>query len=233
MTAPLVGFTGPRFGPAAAARPLVAALVRSSLAAGRCVAAGCALGVDAAVVAAAMRAGAARRLSVFSAFGPSGLGRLPGSSAPLASLAAVVRAGGAVVWWAGGGPASGIVPAPPGRLVGRSLALVRALAAIPGSTLVGVVAAPPPQPFAPGGWPSCGSGTWGTLAAAAVRGLPVVVVPVGWASFTAAALPALPGPPPWETGGAWAPAASSGLWSCAWRWQPAPDCNTLCLTPGS
>ena len=58
---PVVGFAGPRQAPAAAAG-LVSALVRSVLASGRAVAAGCASGVDSLAVAAALQAGAGKSL---------------------------------------------------------------------------------------------------------------------------------------------------------------------------
>lgn len=220
----VVGFAGPRFGPAAAAAGLVSALVGSVLASGRGVAAGCALGVDALAVSAALASGAGSRLSVFAAFGPSGLGALPGASAPPASLVPVVRAGGRVVWWAGGGPVGGVVPSPVRRLVGRSLAFVRSLAAAgPGSGLVLVLSGPPPRPFAasPGGWsawPSCGSGSWGSAGAAALLGVPVVVFPFGWPGFAGvASLPVLPGRP-----GRWVSLSSSvGAWSAGFAWRAA------------
>ena len=219
----VVGFAGPRFGPAAGASALVSALVGSVLASGRSVAAGCAAGVDALAVSAAVAAGAGSRLSVFAAFGPSGWGALPGSSAPPASLVPVVRAGGRVVWWAGGGPVAGVLPSPARRLVGRSLAFVRFLAAGgPGSGLVLVVSGPPPRPFAsaPGGgwsaWPSCGSGSWGSAGAAALLGVPVVVFPFGWRGFAGvSSLPALPGRP-----GQWVPLSSVvGSWSAGFAWR--------------
>lgn len=212
-----VAFSGQRRGPAASS-PLVGEAVRSVLASGRGVAVGCAAGVDSAAVAAAVAAGAAARLAVFCAFGPSGLGALPGSSASPASFLPVVAAGGSVSWWAGGGPGvvgSGRgVPPPTARLVGRSLACVRfATRSGFGCGLVAFVAGPPPSPFAParpGGWPSCGSGSWASAGAAALLGLPVVLFPVG----VAGPLPALPGAP-----GAWVPAAASGLWSAAFLWR--------------
>lgn len=213
----VVGFCGPRVAPVAAG-PLVGALVASVLRGGRSVAAGCAAGVDALAVAAAVGAGAGSALFVFAAFGPSGLGALPGSSA-LAAVSASVGAGARVAWWAGGGPGpvgSGVgVPPAVRRLSARSLAFVRFCAAGgPGSGLVGVVAGPPPRAFGPGAWPACGSGSWGSLGAAALLGLPVVVFPVGWVGFAGVpSLPALPGP-----GGAWAPVGGASVWSSGFRW---------------
>ena len=147
---PVVGFAGPRSGPAASASSLVSSLVGSVLASGRGVASGCASGVDSLAVSAALAAAAGPRLSVFCAFGPSGLGALGRSSAPPSSLVPVVASGGRVVWWAGGAPRpGGPVPRPVSRLVGRSLAFVRALAlAAPGSGLVVLVSGPPPRGFA-------------------------------------------------------------------------------------
>lgn len=219
----VVGFAGPRFGPASSASALVSALVGSVLASGRGVASGCASGVDALAVAAALAAGAGARLSVFCAFGPSGWGALPGSSAAPASFVPVVAAGGRVVWWAGGGPVGGVLPAPARRLVGRSLAFVRSLAAAgPGSGLVLVVSGAPPRPFAVAAgdgwpvWPSCGSGSWGSAGAAALLGVPVVVFPFGWPGFAGvSSLPALPGRP-----GRWVALSSAvGVWSAGFAWR--------------
>ncbi len=154
---------------------------------------------------------------------PSGLGALPGSSASPASLVPVVRAGGRVVWWAGGGPVGGVAPSPVRRLVGRSLAFVRAVAAGgPGSGLVLVVSGGPPRPFAvsAGGgwpaWPSCGSGSWGAAGAAALLGAPVAVFPFGWLGFAGvSSLPLLPGRP-----GRWVALSSSvGVWSAGFAWR--------------
>ena len=173
---PFVGFAGPRSGPASSASSLVSSLVGSVLASGRGVASGCASGVDSLAVSAALAAAAGPRLSVFCAFGPSGLGALGRSSAPPSSLVPVVASGGSVAWWAGGAPRpGGPVPRPVSRLVGRSLAFVRALAlAGPGSGLVVLVSGPPPRAFARSSsgawpvWPSCGSGSWGSAAAASL-----------------------------------------------------------------
>ncbi len=211
---PVVGFAGPRVAPAGSG-PLVASLVAASLAAGRAVAAGCAAGVDSQAVAAAVAAGAgvgplAPRLFVFALFGPLGLGSL--STSAVAGVQAALLQGARVAWWAGGRSAR-----PAARLAARSLAFVHFLAAAPaGSGLVVVAAGPPPRAFAqvaPGRWPSCGSGSWGSAGAAALLGLPVVVFPLGWAGFVGpASLPLLPG-----RAGRWLP-AGSGLWSAGWRW---------------
>ncbi len=218
----LVGFVGSRSLPASAV-PLVSALVGSVLASGRRVAVGCASGSDALVVSSVLAAGGGRSLSLFCAFGPSGLGALS-VSAPPASLLPVVAAGARVLWFAGGGlSAAGVLPPVRARLAGRSLSLVRAVAAAPraGSGVVALVSAPPARPFAsvaPGFWPSCGSGSWGAVAAAALLGLPVCVFPVGWSGFLPSALPVLPGAP-----GSWVPASSSpsSPWFGGWRWLAA------------
>jgi len=213
----VVGFCGPRVAPVVAA-PLVGRTVAAVLRQGRAVATGCASGVDALVVAAALGAGAGSSLFVFSAFGPSGLG-VVGSSSSLVGVAAAAGAGAHVAWFAGGGPGSvgsgASLPPARARLAGRSLAFVRFVAGQgPGSGLVGFVSGSPFAPFGPGPWPACGSGSWGSLGAAALLGLPVIAFPCGWSSFPGpVGLPALPGP-----AGSWAPAAASGLWASAWRW---------------
>ena len=117
---PVVGFAGPRSGPASSASSLVSSLVGSVLASGRGVASGCASGVDSLAVSAALAAAAGPRLSVFCAFGPSGLGALARSSAPPSSLVPVVASGGRVP----GGPAALLVPVGPcpGRSLGWSVA---------------------------------------------------------------------------------------------------------------
>ncbi len=221
LPSPLVGFVGSRSLPASAA-PLVSALVGSVLASGRRVVVGCASGSDALVVSSVLAAGGGRSLSLFCAFGPSGLGALS-VSAPPAALVPVVAAGARVLWFAGGGLVAGVLPPPRARLAGRSLSLVRAVAAAPraGSGVVALVSAPPPRPLpfvSPGAWPSCGSGSWGSAGAAALLGLPVFVFPVGWPGFVPSALPVLPGAP-----GSWVPASSSpsSPWFGGWRWLAA------------
>jgi hypothetical protein len=214
---PVVGFAGPRSLSSASAGPLVSALVGSVLASGRAVAAGCAAGVDSLAVASAVTGGAgvgrlAPRLFVFALFGPLGLGAVASSS--VSEVQAALCQGARVAWFAGG--RSGPVSA---RLVGRSLAFVRFLAASPPrSGLVAVVSGPPPRAFAPArpaGWPSCGSGSWGSVGAAALLGVPVVVFPVGWPGFAgASSLPALPG-----RVGRWLPVGGSGPWAAGWRWS--------------
>lgn len=212
VAAPLVMLCGSRSLPAGAA-PLVGRVVSALLGSGSALAVGCAVGADAAAISSALAAGAASRLQVWCAFGPVAApqGAAPGacSASAVSAVASALLAGAAVRWWAGG---SAAVPLR-ARLVGRSLACVRAAAGGgPGSGLVAFVAQLPPRPFAPGAWPSCGSGSWGSAGAAARLGLPVVVVPVGGlAGCSVSSLPALPG------GGAWVP-ASAGVASGGFRW---------------
>jgi len=207
----VVGVCGSRRAPAALRAP-VGALVRAALGSGCALACGCASGVDALAVAAAVASGAASRLSLFAAFGPGGAGAL-GRSSSVAGVAAAAAAGASVVWWAGGP-----LPVPPrARLAQRSLALVRSLS--PSGVLVAFVAGPPPRPFGRGPFPSCGSGSWSSVAAAARAGVPVVVVgcapPVPGAPH-AGFLPVLP------SAGAWSPVALPGGALPAFRWSPPP-----------
>jgi hypothetical protein len=199
----LVGFCGSRALPPGAAS-LVAPLVAAVLASGSGVAVGCASGADGVVVSAALFAPG--RVRVFCAFGPGGVGAC-GSVSSVAGVAAAAAAGASVLWLAGG-PLS--VP-PPARLARRSLALVRAVAA-EGGPLVALVASLPSSSFGPGPFPSCGSGSWSSVAAAALLRCPVVVVPCG--GLSASSFPSLPGAP---CGGAWAP---SSAWPGAFVWAP-------------
>lgn len=219
MVAPVVMVCGSRSLPAVTV-PQVGQVVAELLAAGSRLAVGCAAGADAAALAAAVAAGAGSRLSVWCAFGPvspswqaarySAPGAWSGSA--VAEVAAALLAGASVHWWAGGGA---VVPLRE-RLAVRSLACVRAAAAGgPGSGLVAFVGARPPRAFGSGAWPSCGSGSWSSAAAAARLGLPVFLVPVGeLAGVRLYALPALPGR------GSWSP-VSSGVLSGGFRWVPA------------
>jgi hypothetical protein len=200
-----------------AAAPLVGRTVSALLDAGSVLSVGCAAGADAAAVSAAVAAGAAPRVALFCAFGPvsppwaAARHTAPGawSGSAVATVAAALFAGAAVRWWAGG-PSSVSLSA---RLVRRSLACVHSAACGgPGSGLVAFVCQLPPRAFAPGVWPSCGSGSWASAGAAALLGLPVVVVPVGvLEGVSVSSLPALPG------GGSWVP-VSAGVLSGGFRW---------------
>lgn len=146
------------------------------------VAVGCCVGADAAVLAALP----ASRLAVFAAFGPGGQGAC--SLSAVGPVGMACAAGAAVTWWAGGGLTVPLAA----RLAGRTRAVVSAASA--GLLLF------PASPSSRGSW----------LAAqlAVARGLPVVVVPLG---FHAAALPLL-GP------GGWSP---SPLVPGGWAWSAA------------
>lgn len=210
MRAPVVMVCGSRSLPAAAA-PQVARVVSGLLADGSLVATGCAAGADAAAVSAVLAAGCASRLLLLAVGGSSGSGFAGRASAP-AGVFAAAAAGASVRWWAGGPPSLPLRA----RLAARSLKCTRTAAAGgPGSGLVAFVAQLPPRAFAPGAWPSCGSGSWSSAAAAALLGLPVVVVPVG--SLAGVALHSLPALPGW---GSWSPVAPGAL-SGGFRWSPA------------
>ena len=192
-------------------RLLAVRVVRSLLRSGRRLAVGCSGGADAVALGAALSSGcsaASGSVSVFAVGGSCGSGFWSGSAASLVFRAA--RSGASVRWWAGG-PAS--VPLR-SRLVGRSLAAVSAASGTgSGSGLVSFVSALPPRPWAGSGlWRSCGSGSWSSVAAAALLGLPVVVFPVG---FSLSSLPALP-----SGSGRWVPAGSGGVWSSGCLWLP-------------
>lgn len=217
MAVPVVAFVGPRalalspagsFSVACAPPVSVPALVGSVLAAGRSVAVGCAAGADAAVVAAALGAGGAGRLSV--------LAVAPSLAAAPAGVRAAAAAGASVVLGAGGS-----APAGAAALSARSAAVVRlAAAGGPGSGLVALLGPVP----CPGGlvpsaspsrcWRGFGSGSWAAVAFAVGLGLPVVV-------FGGGLLPSWPG-------GRWAPScgappsASSSPWALGFSWVPSP-----------
>ncbi len=181
----------------------VQSVVLAAAGAGCRVSVGCAVGADSVAVSSLLAAGAAAALSVFAVGGACG-GGFAGRLSAVAGVRAVAAAGGAVSWWAGGGAA---VPLR-GRLAARSLACVRSAVGVPRSLVVGFVAAPPPRPFGAGAWPSSGSGSWSSLAAAARLGLPVFVFPAG--GF---ALPLL-------GAGAWSPVSAGSLVGSL-RWVPA------------
>ncbi|NCC94240.1 MAG: hypothetical protein EOM10_13315 [Opitutae bacterium] len=199
----------------------IAAVVSALVADGAHLVTGCATGADAQVIRAALARGApgAMALSVLAAHGPVSPS-VPGSrySAPgswsgsaLAAVAAAQRAGASVSWWAGGGPDIALRA----RLARRSLAAVRLVAASSlGSGLIAWPSRLPPYPFQAGPWPSCGSGTWASAAAAARLGVPVAVFPVG----TLAGLP-LVSWPALAAGGSWSP-LTSGAFAGAALWSP-------------
>lgn len=198
----LVGFSGSLSLPPSA-RPLVASVVGGWLSAGASVVVGCAVGADHFVVSSVLAAGAASRLTLFVAFAPSGVGAA-GSVSAVAGVTAAALAGASVRWLAGG-PLDIPLRA---RLARRSLALVRHLAATPGAGLVAFVSSLPSAPFGRGPFPSCGSGAWSTLAAAALLRVSVVVFPVTLSPCHLVPLPA---------GGSWQP----GPWPRSWSWSPS------------
>jgi hypothetical protein len=134
---------------------LVTGVARSLVAAGASLVVGCAVGADAAVVAAVPPAA----LRVLVAFGPGRAGAWAGSA--VSAVRAFAASGGSVSWWAGGGPA---VP-----LRARLAARTRAVVAKASAGLVVFFGSPA----------SRGS----TLACrlAVGRGLPVVAFPLGLA----------------------------------------------------
>lgn len=162
------------------------AAVSSHLAGAGCsLVVGCCTGVDVAALAAVPVAS----VRVLCAFGPGGAGSGPWSA--VAPVAAFARAGGAVSWWAGGGPSVALST----RLVART----RAVAKLGQAGLVVFLSSP---------------GSRGSLVAcrqAARLGRPVLAFPQG---FHGAALPSL-GP------GQWVPVERGGVWSGAWVWRSA------------
>jgi len=218
----VVGFAGSRSLPSLPAPGgLVSRVVGSVVSSGRSIAGGCAVGADAAVLSARLRlpfasstSGAALR--VFAVGGPSDSGSFVSRLASLSGFwrgsalgqvrvaAALAVSPGhgccapvAVRWWAGGGARLPLRV----RLRRRSLALVSALAASPGSALVAFVGR------------GRSVGTWGTVRAAVAAGVPVWVFPVGCSGVLF---------PPVGPGGTWVSgaAAGCGIWSRSFRWVP-------------
>lgn len=181
---------------------IVRDVVRSVVVSGRSLSVGCAVGVDAVALAEGVRI-AADQVRLFSVFGPGGVGAV-GKVSNITGVGHAVSAGVAVEWWAGGG-ASVPVRA---RLANRSLSCVRSVL---GGGLVAVVTSYPSRPFGRGAFPSCGSGSWSSVAAAVLLGVPVVVFPLG---ISARVLPSLP------VAGQWV-SAGSGVWSKGVRWLPS------------
>ena len=97
-----VGLAGSRYLPESA-ESLVRRVVRGAVAAGRPLAAGCAVGADAYALRAAVSLRAAESLTIFAAFGPYGLGAWRDSA--VGAVVNAAAAGAAVRWWAGGGEA--------------------------------------------------------------------------------------------------------------------------------
>ncbi|MFC2992977.1 hypothetical protein [Halomonas tibetensis] len=139
---------GRQLSPAAAAH--VQALAAQLAGRGFTLVTGCCTGADQAVIAAALVGTVpVEALQVLAAFGPGGQGACPVSA--VAAVEAFAAGGGAVSWWAGGGPG---VPLR-ARLAGRAAQVINSAAS--------VVAMHP------------GRGSWRACRLAAARGLPVVV----------------------------------------------------------
>ena len=163
---------------------LVAEAARVLVGSGCSLVVGCCRGADAAVVSAVP----VSSVRVLCAFGQAGEGA--GSASAVGPVLAFASSGGAVAWWAGGGPSVPLFA----RLARRTRAV--ALSASSGLLLF------PSSPESRGSW----------LAAelAVARGLPVVVVPLG---FAPSLLPLL-------GAGRWVRVKSSGVFAGAWRWVP-------------
>lgn len=140
-------------------------------------------------------------VSAVAAGGPVAVGCAPGADALVRSLCP-----SAVVWSAasfGSGP---------GSFAARSSALVRSLAAVPGSSLVGFVSSACPAGVVPAAsWRSGrpASGSWSSLALAVGLGVGVGVV---WCGAGSPVLPA------WA-GGVWVAGVAGGV--AVWSWVPA------------
>jgi hypothetical protein len=181
FTGGVVAVAGSRALPAGGAA-LVAETARVLVASGCSLAVGCCRGADAAVLSAVP----ASRVRVLCAFGPAGVGAGPASA--VGPVLAFAASGGAVAWWAGGGPA---VP-----LFARLARRTRAVVSCASSGLVLFPSSPESR------------GSWLAAEFAVARGLPVVVVPLG---FSPSLLPSL-------GAGGWARANASGVFAGAWRW---------------
>lgn len=189
-----IGFTGGRSlnaGQLAQVSGLAASIARS----GGTIYTGCAAGADAAAIAGSGLVGGA--VVVFA------VGAQDGRGFPRPGVPGRLLGASRIIWLAGGPLTVPLVA----RLARRSLAMVRAVAEAGGS-LVAFPASPrPPRSFGPGPFPSCGSGTWSTVAAAALLGVPVFVVS---SASPSAVLP---------VAGAWAPSSLFGV--AGWAFVPA------------
>jgi hypothetical protein len=213
----LVGFGGSRSFPVAGAS-FVGEVVSAVVGRGLGVGVGCASGVDEAVLRSGLSAGAA--LSVFAVGGPSGSGFWRCSA--VSAVRAAASSGASVVWWAGGEAA---VPLRR-RLRARSAALLSAVVAAGSRGFVG---------FVGGAW-SVSPGSWSSLRAAVLSGVPVVVFPFavvggglvwGAGAFRSGAFPGggLPCLSRWCGPGSWVAAGSASLWGRGFRWVPGPSCR--------
>jgi hypothetical protein len=179
----VVAVAGSRALPAGGAA-LVAEAARVLAASGCSLVVGCCRGADAAVLSAVP----ASCVRVLCAFGPAGQGA--GSASAVGPVLAFAASGGAVAWWAGGGLS---VP-----LFARLARRTRAVVSSASSGLVLFPSSPESR------------GSWLAAELAVARGLPVVVVPLG---FSPSLLPAL-------GAGGWVRANASGVFGGAWCWAP-------------
>lgn len=179
FTGGVVAVAGSRALPAGGAA-LVAEAVRALVASGCSLAVGCCRGADAAVLSAVPAS------RVLCAFGPAGEGA--GSASAVGPVLAFASSGGVVAWWAGGGPA---VP-----LFARLARRTRVVVSSASSGLVLFPSSPESR------------GSWLAAELAVARGLPVVVVPLG---FSPSLLPSL-------GAGGWVRANASGVFGGAWCW---------------
>jgi hypothetical protein len=213
----LVGFGGSRSFPVAGAS-FVGEVVSAVVGRGLGVGVGCAAGADEAVLRSAVSAGAA--LSVFAVGGSSGAGFWRCSA--VSAVRAAASAGASVSWWAGGGSS---VPLRR-RLRARSAALLSAVVA---SGSRGFVA------FVGGAW-AVSPGSWSSVRAAVLSGVPVVVFPFsvvgcglvwGAGAFRSGSFPGggLPSLARWCGPGSWVPAGSASLWGRGFRWVRGPSCR--------
>ena len=175
----VVAVAGSRALPAGGAA-LVAEAARVLAGSGCSLVVGCCRGADAAVFSSVPAS------RVLCAFGPAGEGAGPASA--VGPVLAFAASGGAVAWWAGGGSS---VP-----LFARLARRTRAVVSCASSGLVLFPSSPESR------------GSWLAAELAVARGLPVVVVPLG---FSPSLLPSL-------GAGGWVRANASGAFSGAWCW---------------
>jgi hypothetical protein len=185
----VVAVAGSRALPAGGA-VLVAEAVQLLAGSGCSLVVGCCRGADAAAVS-AMPVASAR---VLCAFGPAGEGAGPASA--VGPVLAFAASGGAVAWWAGGGLSVPLFA----RLARRTRAVVSRASS-------GLLLFPSS---------SVSRGSWLAAELAVARGLPVVVVPLG---FSPSLLPSL-------GAGGWVRANASGVFGGAWCWV-ASQCALL------
>lgn len=200
-----VGFTGPReiAGPGSTTISRVVRNVCNM----RCnVAVGDASGVDRHVLSTALLSIDPNRLNVFTILDPELNGGLP-----ITNSAGVQRAAerSAYVVWNAGGTGDNRR-----RLITRSQRMVDFVAESSyGSGIIGFVSSFPSKTWGGGAWPSCGSGTWSTLAYANHKDLIVMVYPIEFDKFDPFFLPHLPG---WQ--GEWVKALQADKWDGGYMW---------------